>query len=205
MIEPADPAPAALAKRREDPLALGTLEVLLVLAAAIYLVGPWRNVVSDISTFVLGSMLLWWSKRGVWPEPPAERASREGRVLLVGSVPRPEDKDAAAQIAWATEGVNAVEDEIVIGKDSGAKVYLEDVRIANELRLKLLRAGDVSSQNYDVATFGRVVHLTGLARSTTELDLVIRHAQEVKGVTRVVSHVLTIDDPRRVRAVATTS
>ena len=66
-----------------------------------------------------------------------------------------------------------------------------------------MRASDISSQNYDVVTFGRVVHLTGLAKSTAELNRVIRRAQEVKGVTRVVSHVLTIDDPRRVRTVAT--
>jgi osmotically-inducible protein OsmY len=62
---------------------------------------------------------------------------------------------------------------------------------------------EVSSMNYNVETINRVVHLTGLAKSTVELDRVIRHAQQVKGVGRVVSHVLTIDDPRRVRSVAT--
>lgn len=128
----------------------------------------------------------------------------EARVLLVGSVPTEADKAAAARIAWGIEGVAAVDDEVIVAPDSPAGQYFEDVRIGNEVRLALLRDSGISSQNYDVITFNRVVHLTGLALSRDELDRAIRHAQEVKGVTRVVSHVLTIDDPRRVRATATT-
>ena len=59
--------------------------------------------------------------------------------------------------------------------------------------------------NYNIETINRVVHLTGLAKSNEELDRVILRAQQVAGVERVVSHVLTIDDPRRVRTVAATS
>jgi len=128
----------------------------------------------------------------------------EGRVLLLGSVPKDDDKAAAARIAWETEGVNAVDDEVIVAKDSSTRGYVEDVRISNAVRLRLLRDSRVSSQNYDVHTFNRTVHLTGLAKSPKELDRAIRHAQEVKGVTRVVSHVLTIDDPRRARAVGQT-
>jgi len=126
----------------------------------------------------------------------------EGRVLLVGSVPQRQHKVDASRIAWETEGVTAVEDELTVAEDSSAKAYLSDVRISNTLRLALLTDFDVSSVNYNVETINRVVHLTGLAKSSAELDQVILHAQQVKGVDRVVSHVLTIDDPRRVRAVA---
>ncbi|HSF96042.1 MAG TPA: BON domain-containing protein [Thermohalobaculum sp.] len=128
----------------------------------------------------------------------------EGRVLLVGSVPTVAEKEAASRIAWETEGVNAVDDEVFVAADSSTRQYFEDVKIGNAVRLRLLQDTAVASQNYDVVTFNRVVHLTGLARSRSELDRAIRHAQEVKGVTRVVSHVLTIDDPRRVRVTATT-
>jgi len=128
----------------------------------------------------------------------------EGRVLLTGSVPERQHKIDAVGIAWEIEGVTAVEDALTVAEDSGTKAYLTDVRISNTLRFALLADGKVSSVNYNVETVDRVVHLTGLAKSNEELDLVIRHAQEVKGVERVVSHVLTIDDPRRVRAVAST-
>ncbi len=129
----------------------------------------------------------------------------EARVLLTGSVPEREHKIDAVRIVWETEGVTAVEDELTVAEDSGTKAYLADVRISNTLRFALLTDVEVSSVNYNVETVDRVVHLTGLAKSNEELDRVIRHAQEVKGVERVVSHVLTIDDPRRVRTVAATS
>jgi osmotically-inducible protein OsmY len=129
----------------------------------------------------------------------------EGRVLLTGSVPQREHKVDAARIVWETEGVTAVEDELTVAEDSGTNAYLTDVRISNTLRFALLTDIKVSSVNYNVETIDRVVHLTGLAKSAGELDQVIRRARAVKGVERVVSHVLTIDDPRRVRKVAATS
>ncbi len=129
----------------------------------------------------------------------------EGRVLLTGSVPQREHKIDAARIVWETEGVTAVEDELTVEEDSSTEAFLTDVRISNTLRIALLTDVKVSSVNYNVETVNRVVHLTGLAKSNEELDRVIRRAQEVAGVERVVSHVLTIDDPRRARTVAATS
>lgn len=128
----------------------------------------------------------------------------EGRVVLVGSVPTREDKVTASRIAWETEGVTAVEDELSVGEDGGAMAYLKDARISNTLRLKLLTDTKVSSVNYNVETVDGVVYLTGLARSKAELERVVGHARQVNGVQRVVSHVLTIDDPRRAGTVAAT-
>jgi osmotically-inducible protein OsmY len=126
----------------------------------------------------------------------------EGRVLLIGTVPTREDRVVATQIAWETEGVTAVEDSLEIGENQGTMAYLTDARISNTLRLEMLTDTSIKSVNYNIETVNRVVHITGLARSRTELDRVIRRAQEVEGVQRVVSHALTLDDPRR--AVAAT-
>ena len=121
----------------------------------------------------------------------------EGRVVLTGSVPTRDDKVTATRLAWATPGVNSVTDELTVEEDSGAVAYVEDALISNRLRLALLRDSQVSSVNYSVETVDKVVHLTGLARSRGELGKVIAHATAMPGVARVVSHVLTIDDPRR--------
>lgn len=129
----------------------------------------------------------------------------EGRVLLAGTVPSREDKVEASRIAWETEGVTEVEDELTVGENQGTMAYLTDARISNTLRLQLLADTSIKSVNYNVETVDRVVHITGLARSRTELDRVIRHAQEVDGVQRVVSHALTLDDPRRAAAATTPS
>lgn len=121
----------------------------------------------------------------------------EGRVVLTGSVPTREDKITATSLGWQTPGVVEVTDELVVEEDAGAVAYVEDAWISNQLRFKLLTDGTVSSINYNVETVGKTVHLTGLARSRTELSKVIEYATAVSGVSRVVSHVLTIDDPRR--------
>lgn len=126
----------------------------------------------------------------------------EGRVVLTGSVPTREDKITATRIAWETEGVTDVADELTVGEDGSAMDYLRDARISNTLRFALLRDGKVRSGNYNVETVDGVVYLTGLARSKSELERVAWRARRVKGVERVVSHVLTIDDPRRTRTLA---
>ena len=121
----------------------------------------------------------------------------EGRVVLTGTVPTREEKVIATRLAWATEGVTSVADELVVKEDSGAVAYAEDAWISNRLRFALLTDGSVRSVNYNVETVDKVVHVTGIARSVPELERVMNHASSVPGVQRVVSHVLTIDDPRR--------
>lgn len=121
----------------------------------------------------------------------------EGRVVLTGTVPTRDDKVTATRLAWETNGVMSVTDELVVKEDSGAVAYAEDAWISNRLRFALLTDGSVRSVNYNVETVDKVVHVTGLARSGNELERVMDHARSVPGVARVVSHVLTIDDPRR--------
>lgn len=129
----------------------------------------------------------------------------EGRIVLTGSVPEPIDKVTATELAWETMGVRSVADELTVALDAGAIAYAEDAVISNTLRLTLLGDAEVASVNYNVTTVSKVVHVTGLARSPAELSRVLAHAAGVDGVERVVSHVLTIDDPRRNTASAGSS
>jgi osmotically-inducible protein OsmY len=126
----------------------------------------------------------------------------EGAVVLTGSVPRAEDRIAATEAAWETPGVAAVDDALTVRGDSGTVAYLRDVGIANQLRYKLELEPGVRRRNYTVTTIDSTVHLTGLARSEKELQRVVEIARTIPGVVRVVSHVLTIDDPRRVSRIA---
>lgn len=121
----------------------------------------------------------------------------EGRVLLLGNVPKRADKITASKLAWATPGVRQVSDELKVSEGAGVIGYAEDAWISSQLRLGLLADGRVASQNYNVETVGKVVHVTGIARSPKELKRVLERAARIPGVARVVSHVLTIDDPRR--------
>ena len=123
----------------------------------------------------------------------------EGRVLLAGSVPKQEDRIRAAQIVWDTPGVVELLNEVTIGEDAGTASYAEDVWISTKLRAALFGDLDVNAVNYNIETVDQTVHLIGVARSEEELERVVEHARGIDGVKKVVSHVLTKYDDRRVR------
>jgi osmotically-inducible protein OsmY len=70
--------------------------------------------------------------------------------------------------------------------------------IATQLRAKLLSDVDVNAINYNIETINQTVHLIGIARNEGELQRVVEIASKVPGVKKVVSHVLTKNDERRV-------
>jgi osmotically-inducible protein OsmY len=121
----------------------------------------------------------------------------EGRVLLSGAVSRQADSVRASELAWAAEGVREVANELTIAGDPGVRRYSEDLWITTQLRGKLIADTRVQGLNYTIETHRGVVYLTGLARSPQELRTVTEIAASIEGVDRVVSHVLSIDDPRR--------
>jgi osmotically-inducible protein OsmY len=126
----------------------------------------------------------------------------EGAVVLTGTVPRAEDRVAATEAAWATPGVVSVDDALEVRADSGAHAFLADVAISNRVRYELVAGLELGAVNYTVTTIDGTVHLTGLARSREELGRAIDLARQVEGVSRVVSHVRTIDDPERMKRLA---
>lgn len=121
----------------------------------------------------------------------------EGRVVLTGGVADAAQSVQAAEIAWATPGVLAVSNEIMTDQAASSRRFAQDVWISTQVRARLLADERVLSTNYSVETHDGVVHLTGVARSPEELDRATRQAAMVTGVREVVSHVLSIDDPRR--------
>jgi osmotically-inducible protein OsmY len=188
----------ALAMTACGPVALGTTGV--VLTRSVMQERTTKDALRDTDIKLSVNNQLLSHSAGLFANVSVDVT--EGRVVLTGSVPTREDKVTATQLAWATEGVTAVSDELTVSEDSGAVAYMEDAWISNRLRLALLRDSQISSVNYNVETVDKVVHLTGLARTRGELGKVITHATAMPGVQRVVSHVLTIDDPRRQAAPA---
>ncbi len=122
----------------------------------------------------------------------------EGRVLLTGNVNRPEDRIKAAEIVWATPDVVELINELEVGGGGGVEGYAEDVWISAQLRAKLLGDVEVNAINYTIETINKTVHLIGVARNEEELARVVDIASRVPGVEKVVSHVLTKNDERRV-------
>ena len=123
--------------------------------------------------------------------------SVEGRVLLSGTVESPDDRVDVARLTWQVEGVKEVFNEVEVRDRGGLIDYFKDVRIANELRFKMLADKEISALNYSVETVNGVIYLMGIAQDQPELERVTGHASNIKGVERVVSFVVLKDDPRR--------
>ena len=121
----------------------------------------------------------------------------EGRVLLTGVVPAPDDRVEAVRQAWQVNGVLEVINEVQVSDRAGITDYLRDVKITSQLRFQMLRDRDISDVNYTVETVNGIVYLMGIARSRPELDKVTTHARNIAGVQKVFSHVRLSGGDRR--------
>lgn len=120
----------------------------------------------------------------------------EGRVLLTGSVAKPEDRIEAVKLAWQADGVAEVINEIQVNDRTGFLDYSRDVWISTQLRTELLFDKDVAAINYSVDTVNGTVYLMGIAQNRAELDRVINHARDIAYVRQVVSYVRLKNEPK---------
>ena len=123
----------------------------------------------------------------------------EGRVLLAGRVPTQAIADEAARLAWQPDDVREVINEIQVKKGAGVESFARDALINARLDSELLFTDDISSINYSTRAVAGTVYLLGVAQSQAELDRVFQVARNIPDVKAVVSHVLLIDDPRRLQ------
>jgi membrane protease YdiL (CAAX protease family) len=62
----------------------GRAELAAILLGAVYLLGPWRNIFTDIAAFGLGLMVIRWHGLGLAP-PPASPATQRRILFAIGS------------------------------------------------------------------------------------------------------------------------
>lgn len=114
---------------------------------------------------------------------------QKGRVLLTGSVPKPEDRITVTRIVWTIGGVKEVINELRVGEKGGFSQSVSDTTISTKLRTRLTADRNVSGINYSIETVNGTVYLMGTALNQGELDRVIAHARDISGVRNVVSYV----------------
>lgn len=120
----------------------------------------------------------------------------EGRVMLVGNMKSDYYSKMAEDIVWKIKGVREVINELTVN-DVPVGQHAKDVFIKNTVRTKLLFAKDMMSVNYDVEVSDGVVYLLGIAQDFVELERAQRLSASVKGVRKVISHVILKSDLRR--------
>ena len=126
----------------------------------------------------------------------------EGRVLLTGMVDSANKAKLAQDLAWQVEGVLEVIDEIQVCDNCKMKItdstkILADSLITTEIETKLFLAKRVRSFNFTVNTVQKTVYIIGIAYSLEEQQMVLKIASKVKGVEKVVNHIILADDLRR--------
>jgi hyperosmotically inducible protein len=113
-----------------------------------------------------------------------EVQTREGVVYLTGVVDTVEARREAARVAWRTEGVRGVNNDLTVGEMTVGS-WIDDVMISSKVKAQLvantlIRAGDI-----DVSSSQGVVTLIGRVGSQAIKADAERIARETKGVTDV--------------------
>lgn len=114
--------------------------------------------------------------------------SRNGEVMLSGFVGNQSQVDRAMQIARGVEGVKLVSNKMDL-KDGAASVgnKVDDGIITAKIKSTLLADPGIKSADISVATNKGAVQLSGFVNNQPQIDLAIKLATAVDGVTSVVN------------------
>lgn len=121
----------------------------------------------------------------------------EQRVLLVGNVVNEKIRDKAATIAWETNRVKEVLNEVTINKNLNLVSSAKDARISLNLSGLLIGDSNISDINFSHSVSGQTIYIIGIAENDSELNNVLNHARTIQGVKKVVSHIILKNDPIR--------
>jgi len=121
----------------------------------------------------------------------------EQRVMLVGAVVSENFRDKAAEIAWKSPNIQEVLNEITIEKDTNLVDSAKDARISITLSGLLLTDSEIADINFTHSVSNQVIYIIGIAQNKNEANKVIHQARTVKGVKKVISHILLKSDKKR--------
>jgi len=110
-----------------------------------------------------------------------------GNLLLSGTAPTEEHRQAAETIARSVRTIDNVYNEIFVGQPSTLIVNAQDELITAQIRARLTASPAVRAININIETFHGNVYLMGTARTDLELRRAAEIASVVRGVRRVVS------------------
>lgn len=121
----------------------------------------------------------------------------EQRVLLVGSVSSENFRDRAAEITWGIPKVKEVLNELTVNPNSSLIDSAKDARISIILTGLLLTDTKILDINFSHSVSDQVVYIVGIAQDKEEVKKVIHHARTIRGVKKVINHILLKSDNRR--------
>jgi osmotically-inducible protein OsmY len=120
----------------------------------------------------------------------------DGRIFLTGKVEEPEEKLRLTKIAWETNGVRSVRNDIKIKEAFNFKQSAKDLLITSQLRTALILNKEIKATNYQIDTYKKKIYIYGISRTKDEKDLVIKEAKEILDVEDVIASILLVDNLR---------
>ncbi len=120
----------------------------------------------------------------------------DGRIFLTGKVENPEDKLKLTKMAWETEGVRSVRNDIKVKEDFDFKQSAKDLLITSQLRTALILDKEIKSTNYQIDTYKKKIYIYGIAMTSDEKDKVIDEAKQVLDVKDVIASILLVENLR---------
>ena len=120
----------------------------------------------------------------------------DGRIFLTGKVDDPEEKLKLTKLAWETEGVRSVRNDIKIKEKFNFKQSAKDILITSQLRTALILNKNIKATNYQIDTYKKKVFIYGIAINSDEKKEVINEAKQILDVKDVVSSILLVEDLR---------
>ena len=120
----------------------------------------------------------------------------DGRIFLTGKVDNPEEKLKITKLAWETEGVRSVRNDIKIKEKFSFQQSAKDLLITSQLRTALILNKEIKATNYQIDTYKKKSYIYGIALTSDEKSLVIEEAKEILDVEDVVASILLVEDLR---------
>jgi len=120
----------------------------------------------------------------------------DGRIFLTGKVDNPEDKLKLTKLAWETDGVRSVRNDLKVKEQFNFKQSAKDILISSQLRTALILNKEIKATNYQIDTYKNKIYIYGIAFTNDEKDRVVNEAKEISGVEDVVASILLVDELR---------
>jgi len=120
----------------------------------------------------------------------------DGRIFITGKVDDPEEKLRLTKLAWETQGVRSVKNDLKIKEDFSFKQSAKDLLITSQLRTALIFNDKIKATNYQIDTYMKKIYIYGIATTTDEKDAVIEEANEVLDVENVIASILLVENLR---------
>ena len=120
----------------------------------------------------------------------------DGRIFLTGKVENPEDKLKLTKMAWETEGVRSVRNDIKVKENFNFKQSAKDLLITSQLRTALIIDKEIKSTNYQIDTYKKKIYIYGIAMTSNEKEKVIDEAKQILDVKDVIASILLVENLR---------